>query len=173
MAHRVKASHLHAELERLAGAGLVTVGRLGNQKHYQANRSAPIFEELRGIVLKTFGLAEVLRAALASVADRLRVAFIYGSLAKGTDTVKSDVDVLLVGDDLEYADVFGAVQEAERRLGRKVNPHIYSSSEFAEKSREQGGFLSRVLDGPKVFLFGSDDDFTKPRAARRQRRSQG
>src|SRR5688500_8594075 len=108
---------VHRELAALEAAGLVTASRIGNQKHYQANRQAPIFEELRGIVTKTVGVADVLRAALAPLKPRIRAAFVYGSIAKGTDTAKSDIDLMVVGDKVEYADIFKRVTDAERRLG--------------------------------------------------------
>lgn len=91
------------ELGRLEAAGLVTLSRIGNQKHYQANASAPVFEELRGLVLKTCGLADILRAALAPLAGQIIAAFVYGSIAKGEDTVKSDVDLMVLRNILSYA----------------------------------------------------------------------
>ena len=95
------------ELAALEAAGLVTAKRIGNQKHYQANRAAPIFEELRGIVVKTFGVADVLREALAPLAAKIRAAFIYGSIAKGSDTATSDIDLMVISDEVAYADLFG------------------------------------------------------------------
>lgn len=150
------------ELEKLAGAGLLTVTQIGNQKHYQANREAPIFEELRGIVLKTFGLANVLREALASFADRIEVAFIYGSVAKATDTASSDIDVMIVSPDLSYADVVAGLAETEARLGRAVNPTLYKPANFRRMLSEDSAFLHRVLDQPKIFLIGGKDDLPQP-----------
>jgi len=150
------------ELEKLAGVGLLTVTQIGNQKHYQANRAAPIYEELRGIVLKTFGLADVLREALASLADRIRVAFVYGSVAKATDTASSDIDILIVSASLGYSDVVALLADTEARLGRAVNPTLYKPTDFARKLAEDNAFLSRVLDQPKIFLIGAEDDIPKP-----------
>jgi len=151
------------ELERLAAVGLLTVTRIGNQKHYQANRQSPIFEELRGIVLKTFGVADVLREALAPFAGRIREAFIYGSVAKGMDTASSDIDVMVVADDLSYSDIFPPLAEAENKLGRTINPTVYSQTELRRKLAEDNAFLSRVMDQPKVYLIGSGDDLVEPR----------
>jgi predicted nucleotidyltransferase len=148
---------LQRELERLASSGLVTTQAIGNQKHYQANRAAPIFDELRGIVLKSFGLAGVLRAALADLDARIRVAFVYGSVARGTDTAASDIDVLVVADDVAYGELFERLAAAETTLGRKVNPSLYSPAEFARKQREDNHFVTRVLAQPKVFLKGGED----------------
>lgn len=157
------------ELERLESAQLVTVSKIGNQKHYQANREAPIFEELRGIVLKTFGVADHLRAALAPLAKRIRAAFVYGSVAKGTDTARSDVDLMLVSDDLSFPEVIQALTKAEREIGRSVNPSVYSRGDWQRKLGEEGGFLRRVLAQPRIFLIGSDDDLPKPRKSGKDR----
>lgn len=149
------------ELEKLGGAGLLTVTRIGNQKHYQANRLAPIFGELRGIVLKTFGLADVLRRALASFANRISVAFIYGSVAKATDTASSDIDVMIVAPDLSYSEVVAFFAEPEASLGRAINPTLYKPEDFARKLAEDNAFLSKVLNQPRIFLIGTDDDIPK------------
>jgi len=150
------------ELAQLVGSGLVTAGLIGNQKHYQANRAAPIFEDLRRIVLKTFGLADVLRAGLQPLSKRIQVAFVYGSVAKGADTARSDIDVLIVSDHLAYADVIDAMRDARETLGREVNPSIYKRVEFEKKVSEEGGFLNRVLEAPKIFLIGTENDIPKP-----------
>jgi predicted nucleotidyltransferase len=155
------------ELAALEGAGLVTSTRIGNQKHYQANRTSPIFEELRGIVVKSFGVADVLRGMLAPVADKIRVAFIYGSVAKGSDTAASDIDLMVVSDKLSYSDLFAYASTAEQRLGRKVNPTVYKPSELRRKASAGNSFVSRMLQQPKIFLIGSDDDLGKPAKARR------
>lgn len=149
------------ELEKLAGAGLLLVTQIGNQKHYQANRDAPIFEELRGIVLKTFGLADVLREALTVFAGRITLAFIYGSVAKATDTASSDIDVMVVSPDLSYAEVVAKLAEAEARVGRTINPTLYKPADFTQKLEDDNAFLNRVVNQPMVFLIGSADDFPK------------
>ena len=148
---------LQRELEKLTSSGLVTRHAIGNQKHYQANRAAPIFEELRSIVRKTFGTTEVLRAALADLREKIQLAFIYGSVAKGTDTANSDIDLMIVADDLAYGDLFERLSEAEATLGRKVNPTLYSPGDFAKKRRDNH-FLARVLSQPKLFLTGDEND---------------
>jgi len=151
------------ELERLASAQLVNVSKIGNQKHYQANRQAPIFEELRSIALKTFGVGDYLRAALAPLAKRLSAAFIYGSVAKGTDTARSDIDVMIVSDDLTFPDVIKALTKAEGEIGRAINPSVHGRDEWRRKLSEAGGFLQRVMEQPRIYLIGSDDDLPKSR----------
>lgn len=146
------------ELARLAQSGLVTVRKVGTQKHYQANPDSPIFNELSGLIAKTVGMAEPLRAALTPFANRIKAAFVYGSVAKGTDTAKSDIDLMLICDGLSYAEVFEALQTAEARLGRPVNPTLYTPAEWAEKRKAGNGFASKVAERPKLFLIGTEQD---------------
>lgn len=150
---------LQRELDRLVKAGLVTVRSVGNQKHYQANPEAPIFEELRGIAVKTFGLGDAVRGALLPLAKKIRAAFIYGSVARRADTTRSDIDLLVVSDSLGYQDLIKALQTAERGLGRKISPTLYSAPELAKKRSGKNAFVLRILEQPKIFLIGSDRDF--------------
>lgn len=163
---------VHRELATLESAALVTATRIGNQKHFQANREAPIFEELRGIVLKTVGLADVLRKALAPLAPRIVVAFVYGSIAKGTDTARSDIDLMVVGERIEYADVFRIASAAEQVLGRKINPTVLTSRALKTQSKDDG-FHSRVLARPKIFVIGSEHELGTARQARSGGTAQG
>ena len=144
------------ELVRLADAGLATVTRVGKQKHYQANAAAPVFEELRGLVLKTSGLADMLRSALAPLASRIAVAFVYGSVAKRHDAAGSDIDLMVVSDSLTYAEIFSALEETANRLGRPVNPTVYSGKELARRINQGNAFTTRVLAQPKIWLIGSE-----------------
>jgi predicted nucleotidyltransferase len=144
------------ELARLEASGLVTVTRVGKQKHYQANAGSPVFEELRALVLKTSGLADVLRAALAPLSQSVRAAFVYGSVAKGQDTAASDIDLMVVSERLTYADLFTALEGASARLGRKVAPTIYSSKELAKRRKQDNAFVARVLSQPKLWLMGDE-----------------
>jgi predicted nucleotidyltransferase len=157
------------ELGRLSGVGLLNVGAIGNQKHYQANRDAPVFEELRAIVLKTFGLGDALRHALRTLAPRVQVAFIYGSVAAGTDSAGSDIDLMLVSEKVGVGEVLEALAAVVPTPGREVNPAVYRRVEFERKASEEGGFLSRVLEGPKIFLIGSEHDLPEARKARPRR----
>lgn len=166
---------LQRELERMTSSGLITMTQIGRQKHYQANRKAPIFEELRGIVLKTFGLADVLRTALASFSHPVHVAFIYGSVAKGTDSATSDIDVMVIADGMTYSHLFESFAKAEQMLGRKVNPTLYSEEDFAKKRRGDNHFVTRVIDQPKIMLIGDENDISTGSAAEsgQDRQAQG
>jgi predicted nucleotidyltransferase len=146
------------ELARLADSGLVTVARVGTQKHYQANPKSPIFAEICAIAQKTVGLAEPLREALAPLGKRITAAFVFGSVAKRSDTATSDIDVLVLSDSVDYADVFAALQSAEEKLGRTVNPTVYTPASWRRKLKEGNAFVAKVAAQPKVFLIGAEED---------------
>lgn len=146
------------ELARLADSGLVTVTRVGTQKHYQANPKSPIFAELCAIAQKTVGLAEPLREALAPLARQIDAAFVYGSVAKRQDTAKSDIDLMVVSDSLSYADLFAVLEDATNRLGRTVNPTVYSRQELNKRIRADNAFIKRVLAQPKLWVIGEEHD---------------
>jgi len=144
------------ELARLERSGLVTTRAVGNQKHYQANPAAPIYAELCGIVQKTVGLAEPLRDALAPLAARIPAAFVFGSIAKREDTASSDIDLMLVSDDLAYSDLYAALEAVSNRLGRTVNPTIVTPQELARRVKRKEAFATRVLAQPKIWLIGGE-----------------
>jgi len=150
------------ELAGLSEAGLLTVSKQGNQKHYQANASAPVFAELRGLVLKTMGLADVLRSALAPLAGQIDAAFIYGSVARQQDTAHSDVDVMIISRTLGYGDVFGALEAATVSLGRKVNPTLYTPADWSKRMSSDNTFVARVWQQPKIWLIGSEIEHHAP-----------
>lgn len=145
------------ELARLVESGLVTVTRIGSQKHYQANRDAPIFEELRGIITKTVGLTDPLRAALLPLARQIDRALIYGSVARREDRAQSDIDLLVVANDLTLEDLFARLGAVEKKLGRKINPTLYTPEEFARRRKSGAPFLRKVLAGELITLIGSED----------------
>ena len=145
-------------LARLTSAGLVTVTEVGNQRHYHANRASPVFAELHGIVVKTVGLLEPLRTVLRPLAPRMVAAFVYGSVAKGTDRAKSDIDLLVLSDDIDHADLFDALQPVEESLARTVNPTVFGVAEWQAKRADPHSFVSRVASGPRLFVIGTEDD---------------
>jgi len=148
----------HRLLTRLAATGLVTTEKMGNQKYYRANADSPVFAELAGLVRKTVGLVVPLQAALAPLARKIAAAFVYGSIAKGTDTAASDVDLMVITDKLEYGDMFTALKDAEAALARPVNPNLMTRAEWRRKRAEADSFAARVAAQPRVFLLGSDDE---------------
>jgi predicted nucleotidyltransferase len=145
------------ELARLDKAGLVTRMPRGNRVYYRANRAHPAFEDLKRAILKTSGLGEALRAALASLADRVRVAFIYGSFARGEEKAGSDIDILLVGD-LSLREASTVLGPAGRELGREFNPAVYPPDEFKTKVAEGHPFLTELLKGEKIYLVGDEHE---------------
>lgn len=140
------------ELERLVASGLLMATRAGNQRHYQANPRNPIHQELASIVKKTFGVADVIKAALAPVESQIALAFIYGSLAKGGGTAASDIDLLVVADSLGYADLMTALAPAEQTLGRPVNPSLYTAQQLSARLRQKNAFATRLMQQPKLWI---------------------
>ena len=145
------------ELGKMTAAGLLTVKRIGNQNHYQANPSCPVYNDLIAITRKTFGIADVLRQALEPAKDAIGFAFIYGSIATGRDTATSDIDLMIIGNDLAYADMMTLLIPAEKELQRPINPSIYSPEEFQKKLQQENSFLTRVLQQQKIIILGSED----------------
>jgi len=166
---------LQRELERMTTSGLITMTVIGRQKHYQANRNSPIFTELRGIILKTFGLVDVLRLALSEYDKSISWAFVYGSVSKGTDTATSDIDVFVIGEGLSYSHLFEALAKAEQTLGRKVNPTVYSPEEFRNKVQDDNHFVTRVLGQHKIDILGNENAIPpgKPAEPSEDRQTQG
>ena len=151
------------ELERLSTSGLVLSTVSGRQRWYQANRDSPIFEDLHGLVEKMTGIPEVVRAALATVESKLLFAILYGSVAKRVDTAASDIDVLVVSDELHLEALYEVLAAAEAKLGRKINPTLYTAAEFRKRRRAKHPFLAKVMGGKKVVLIGSEDAVGPPR----------
>lgn len=148
---------VHRQLQRLAAAELLEVTREGNQKHYRARRKSPIFAELHGLIVKTVGIVDPLRAALAPLAGRIELAFVFGSIAKGTATATSDLDLLVVSEELDYADVYSALSRAESVLGRPVNPTVMRPAEWRQARAGKDSFATRVAQQPRILVIGSDD----------------
>lgn len=149
------------ELARLEAAALVMVHRIGNQKHYQANPASPIFSELRSIILKTSGMADVLRATLQPLWSGIEFAFVYGSIAKGTEHAGSDIDLMVIGSLPSNAILLETLLPAQAQLGRVVNPTLYTPEEFVQRVREGRSFIARVLEQPKIFIKGSEHDIVQ------------
>jgi len=148
------------ELKNLTDAGIITREVQGRQVYYRANSRCPIFDELRIIVRKTFGLADVIRQSLATSADKIRVAFIFGSIARSTDDRRSDIDLMVVGK-ISFGDVVSLLTPAEKELGREVNPVVYPVAEFKRKVKEDHHFVKRVLEDEKIFVMGDGDELRK------------
>jgi|SRR5579872_521931 len=142
------------ELARLADAGLLVVTKVGNQKHFQANRAAPIFDELHGIVLKTVGLFDPIKAALRRISEQTQLALIYGSVAKRADTVSSDVDLLVVSQTLSLEDTYGAMASAEKVIGRKISITLLTPQELRQRQADKSPFLMKVLSDQHIVLIG-------------------
>jgi predicted nucleotidyltransferase len=146
------------ELKRLTAAGIVTTSAAGNRKLYQANRQSPIFAELHGLVLKTVGLIEPLKKALKPYQPNIDVAFVYGSVAKGTDNAKSDIDLMIIGEDIAYSDIFVALQGAEKSLRRPIHPNLMTVGDWRQRRASKSAFVTKIAEQPKMFVVGTDNE---------------
>ncbi len=156
----VPAGSLHRELKALSEAGLLVREPAGNQVRYHANKGNLIYPELAAIFRKTVGLADVVRDALAPLAEKIDLAFVFGSVAQGRETATSDIDVMVIGK-LPLAGVVGALAPLRTRLGREINPVVMSRADFRKKYVAKDRFVVRVAKEPKIFLIGTADDFGK------------
>ncbi len=150
------------ELDRMLEAGILSFKKIGNQHHYQANPDCPIYNELLSIVSKTFGIAEVIKKALSPLDAKISIVFIYGSVAKKSETTSSDIDLLVVSESLAYADLMAVLTDAEKALGRPVNPSIYTTDQIKVRLNENNAFISRIMEQPKIWIKGIENDIRKP-----------
>ncbi len=148
------------ELARLSEVGLLDRRQEGRQVYYQAGRQSPLYPELHSIVIKTVGLVDVLRDVLETAQDQITIAFVYGSVARGDPKSTSDVDLLIVGD-LAFGEAVDMLSPTQDRIGREVNPSVFTSEEFQRRVSQEGDFLARVWSGPKLFVIGSGNEFGK------------
>jgi predicted nucleotidyltransferase len=148
------------ELKNLTDTGIILREVQGRQVYYRANARCPIFDELKSIVRKTFGMADVIRQSLAGNADKIRVAFIFGSVARNTDDRRSDIDLIVVGK-ISFGDVVWLLTPAEQKLGREVNAVVYPIAEFKKKVKEDHHFVKTVLEDEKIFVIGDEDELNR------------
>ncbi len=146
---------LQRELTRLVNAGLVDARPVGNLRQFQANAAAPVFAELVALTNKTLGVVPILRAALLAMQSPPQAAWVYGSVARQTDNADSDIDLMLVGDDLRLEQVLTALEPAQQQLARKINPNLYTPKAFARRRAEPDSFVNRVLAQPTLALIGN------------------
>lgn len=146
------------EVAKLVASGLVEQRRVGNQKRYRAFAGSPIHAELMALVHRTIGLAQPLREALQPLQDQVALAFVFGSVAKRTDSARSDIDLVLVSDTLGYAELMAVLDPLEDRLGRSVSPTLYTHDELNDRLHKGNAFLQRVLEQPKLWVIGEMDD---------------
>lgn len=157
---RIGRGTVQRELKNLTDTGIIIREVQGRQVYYRANAQCPIFNELMSIVRKTFGVADVFRQSLATVADKIPVAFIFGSVAKSADDRKSDIDVMVVGA-ISFGDTVNLLSTAEEQLGREINAVVYPIAEFKQKVRDDHHFVKTVLEGEKIFLIGDEGELAR------------
>ena len=145
------------ELDRMLAAGIISMTRVGNQHHYQANNGCPIYGELLAIVKKTFGVAGVITSELAALSERIDWAFIFGSVASGKETANSDIDLMIIGD-VEFTEIVSALYPAQESLGREINPKIYSQAEWKQLEKKNESFIKEILSKPRIDVIGSNNE---------------
>ena len=148
------------ELAQLTEAGIIRRSESGHQVYFRANSDSPVFTDLKNLITKTSGAAETIREALLPLRDRISIAFIYGSIARGEERQQSDVDVLIVGS-ISFAEAVKALRGAQERLNREINPSVYPAEEFNSRVAEQHYFIREILSGPKVFIMGDADELRR------------
>lgn len=150
---------LKRELTKLADAGMLNVEKVGNQVHYTANRDCPIFEELASVLRKTSGLVDVLSEGLMPLAERIEVAFVFGSMASGKTNTGSDIDLMVIGE-VSFVEVVARLHPLQDLLGREINPKLYSRAEWQKLVQAQSAFVRDVLSKPRLFVIGNEQGLT-------------
>jgi len=145
------------ELARLLQSGLVTLERIGNQKHYRANKAAPIFEELRSLVIKTVWLIDPIKKSLEPYTDSIDAAFVFGSFAKGTNTMESDIDIMIIGDELDLTSIHSALLSVGAGLHRRINPLFVTRKDWQRKTADSHSVFGKIKISPKLFILGSNE----------------
>ena len=147
------------EIKKLLKLDLIKRRKDGNRIYYQANKEHPLYTEIRNIVLKTTGLAEVIKGALSASPD-IKIAFVFGSIAHHTEKAASDVDLMVIGT-LGLRKLTGLLTGISARVGRDINPHVFSEKEFVKRKKGDDHFLNHVLESPKIFIIGTENDLAE------------
>jgi predicted nucleotidyltransferase len=156
----VPSSSLQRELQDLTEAGILKCHRQGRMVYYQANAESPLFSDLRGLLLKTAGLVDILADALNALVPKIRLAFVFGSIASGQERNDSDIDLMVIGE-ISPLDLALPLRHGRELLGREINPTVYLPAEFAKKLRAKDHFLRQVLTKPRLLVLGSGDELDK------------
>jgi predicted nucleotidyltransferase len=151
---------IQRELKQLTSLGLLNRRMQGNQVLYCANLQSPIFGEIKGLIAKTVGLHDTIRFALSAVGSKVKIAFIFGSVARNEEKINSDVDLMVLGD-APFSEVVTALGPAQKAVGREINPAVFSIAEFRSKLGAGNHFLKRLMGEKKIFVIGTQNEFTK------------
>jgi predicted nucleotidyltransferase len=156
----VTPSSIQRELANLTKAGILKKTINGNRSYFNANKDCPIFPELKGVLVKTVGIVEVLRDCLKPFSKHTSAAFVYGSMASGTETSESDVDLFIVGE-VKLSELAARLRVVENKIHRAVNPVVFSVKEIRQKLKEKQHFIETVHKAKKLFLMGEDSELGK------------
>ena len=146
---------IQGELKKLSNLDLVLKEIDGNRTYYRANKNHPLYNDIHNLVLKTTGLVDVLRNALET--QKIKLAFVFGSFAKGEESADSDIDLMVIGN-LGLRDITRLLSDTQGKILREINPHVYSLDEFIKKYKKNDHFVSQVVEGPQIFIIGSEDE---------------
>lgn len=146
---------IRQELRKLVRLDLICGRRDSNRIYYRANTTNPLFPDIRGLVVKTVGLVDVLRTALQD--ERIRIAFVFGSIARSETKARSDVDLMVIGS-ISFRPLSGLLSGVSQKIGREINPHILSNAEFKKRIHEKEHFLTQVMESPRIFVIGNQDE---------------
>ena len=156
----ISAGSLHRELKAMAESGLLLREKVGNQVLYRVDADCPIYEELAAIFRKTMGMASLLQNALTGLAERIEVAFVFGSMASGRQNAGSDIDVCVLGD-VSLLDVVTALSPVQETLRRELNPVVMTAERFSELAKRQDRFVTRMLSEPMVIVMADENELAK------------
>lgn len=149
------------ELEKLSKSGLITFETRGRQKCYCANPASPLFSEIHAIILKTVGASNVIASALKPIVEKIVIAFIYGSIAKQAENNESDIDLMIISDNITHAELFVLLETAQQKLSRDINPTVYTINDWIRKYTDKNHFVTKVVQGKKIFLIGTEDELNE------------
>ncbi|MFH1837060.1 MAG: nucleotidyltransferase domain-containing protein [Candidatus Omnitrophota bacterium] len=155
--HKMSVGNVHRELKKFVSSGMFNVRSVGNIKLFSLNKKSPIYEELKNIYYKTEGVIKYVREAVVRISG-IRIAFVYGSFAKGDERKDSDIDLFLIGDDIDDDNLMGVISELEKELFKEVNYTSYTEIEYEKEKNKKGSFVSEVIKGKKVFIKGAANE---------------
>jgi len=144
------------ELKKLHRLGLIKKRRDGNRLYYQANKEHPLYSDIRNIILKTIGLVDIIQDKLKQARD-IKIAFVFGSIARHDEKAQSDVDLMIIGK-LGLRKVIALLSGISEKIGREINPHVMTVDEYRRRASQGEHFISRILQEPKIFIVGNENE---------------
>lgn len=148
-------STIRQELRKLAGLDLIRGRKDSNRIYYSAVKENPIYQDIQSLVIKTSGIVDILKASLQD--ERIKIAFLFGSIPKKEINAGSDADIMVIGE-IGLRNLSSLLTGIPERISREVNPYVLNGVEFRKRLKNKEHFLSSVLRSPKIFVIGNEDD---------------